>query len=618
MKKKCNRLLAGVLAAVLCFGVVGCSNTKQEQEDSLVYLSYGTGIDENGNYNNKLYGMNGNDVENADPGCFYLSEEEDPVYGGYFYMYPTGNATAEGGSLNDPYYKENKISNLFARCYRSKNLYNWELCGALEGGYSAVVDEEDWCQSNFWAPEVIRNPADGKYYLYFSASVSENYGVESISSSLNTYDRLYLGVAVSDTPVGPFDVLYDVDAATGKRVPTINFKTGCNLEYNWAAIDVSPFFDDNGDFYLYFNKHQDDHYSNFNGVFGMKMEDMATPDYTTVSCLTQAGKVTASNEPGNILNITSGADYSSTESGVNEAPSMIKHNGKYYLTYSSNGYTHIGYSVHQAISDDPLSGFVKPEIALGNPVLDGSVLGYMNGTAHHAFAKKGENLYIIYHRHDSIYGFDASWGRAICADKVQFVQNADGLDVLTANGPTKGLVWLSEDISGYKNLAQSASVQISTGSGVQYLTDGILPFYTVSQDWFTTAESDDITVTLKWEEPVSISSVMVYNAKEADKAFSQVSDMRFKLAEKPEWESREYDYAVIQNLTFPERYWNSESQEYIACAPAVAEFDPILVTELEITIKAADRLVAENKFGEKNTALNLSEIVVLGGAGSNE
>lgn len=618
MKKKSNRCLAILLTALLCVGAAGCGSIGQGQKDSLVYLNYGTGVDESGNYNYKLYGLNVNDIEGADPGCFYLSEEEDPVYGGYFYMYPTSYASIEGGQLNDPYYKENKITNLITSCYRSKDLYRWERCGALEGGYVCAIDEDDWCSDSFCAPEVIRNPADGKYYLYFNAYAKKNYGVESISNSSNNYDRIYLGVAVSDTPVGPFDVLYDIDAATGKRVPTINFKTGCNLEYSFGAIDPSPFFDDDGELYIYFNKHQDDHYARFNGVFGMRMKDMTTPDYSTVTCLTQAGKVTAYNEPGNIVDITTGADYGSTENGINEGPFMIKHNGKYYLTYSSNGYKHIGYSVHQAISDEPLGRFEKTEIGLGNPVLDGSVLGYMNGTAHHAITKKGENYYIVYHRHDSIFGYSAGNGRSICADKLEFVRNADGQEVLTANGPTKGLVWLAEDISGYKNLAQSASVQISTGSGVQYLTDGILPYYTVSQDWFAAADTEDITVTLKWEEPVSISSVMVYNAKEADKAFSKISDMRFQLAEKPQWASREYDYAVISDLAFPDRYWNSGSEEYIACAPAVAEFDPIMVTELTITIKATDRLVAENKFGETNTSLNLSEIVVLGGAGSNE
>lgn len=612
MRKQYNRLIAGVLTAALCFGIAGCTST--EQEDSLVYLDYGVGMEENGEYNTKLYGFNENDVEDPDPGCFYVSEEEDPVYGGYFYMYPTSFATNEGGLLKDEYYKKNKIKNLVATCYRSKDLYNWERCGVLEKGYVCVIDEEDWCQDYWWAPEVIRNPADGKYYLYFNAITPQDYGVPYLSNSSNKYDRFYIGVAVSDSPMGPFDVLYDIDQATGKRIPTINFQLGCNTEYNWSVIDINPFFDDNGDFYLYFNKHTDDHYTHLNGVFGMKMKSMTVPDYSTVSCLTQAGKVTASNTPGELENIKEGENYFATESGINEAPFMMKHNGKYYLTYSSNGFAHIGYSVHQAVSDNPLSGFEKLSQEQGNPVLDGSVLGHMNGTGHHAFAKKGDELYVIYHRHGSIYGWnESSMGRYICADRVHFVTNSEGMEVLTASGPTKGLVWLAEDISGYKNLAQEAEVKISAGSGVQYLTDGLLPFYTVVQDRFMEADGD-VTITFSWKEPVSINSLMIYNAQNVNSAFSKIADVRFKLAA----DDAKYDYAVIKDLAHPTRYWNAEKEEYIPCAPAVAEFDSLLVSEVSITINAKDRWIKENKKGQINTALQLSEIVILGGVENNE
>ena len=39
---------------------------------------------------------------------------------------------------------------------------------------------------------------------------------------------------------------------------------------------------------------------------------------------------------------------------------MLKHNGKYYMTYSANGCWNKYYNVCYAISDSPLSGFVKP------------------------------------------------------------------------------------------------------------------------------------------------------------------------------------------------------------------------------------------------------------------
>lgn len=613
MKNKCRKLLTGLLAVALCLGTVSCA-ASTTQGDSLVYLDYATGLADNGEYNSELYGMNGiNDLGGADPGVFYISEEDDAKYGGYYYMYVTSDAINKGASLDSEYYTENKITNLVALCYRSTDLYQWESCGILDGGYSCVVDEKDWCKGNFWAPEVIQNPADGKYYMYFSASSARDWGVQGMSSSSSAYDRLYLGVAVSDTPVGPFDVLYDMDASTGKRVPTINFQIGCNTEHPWAAIDVSPFFDDNGDLYLYFNKHRDDHYSHLNGIFGMKMKSMTIPDYTTVRCLTQVGSVTASSEPGKIEEVSSSGDYFSTEGGINEGPIMLKHNGKYYLTYSSNGYKDTSYSVHQAISDSPLGSFTKLTMEEGNPVLNGSLFGYMNGTAHHSIVQNGDEIWIVYHRHDSIYGYDSGWGRSIDVDRINFVTNADGLEVLTANGPTKALQWLPGEISGYKNLAQTATVSISTGSGIQYLTDGVLPYYTVTENSRMSVSEGDVTITLTWDQAVSVSSIMVYNSKLMDSAYSNISDIRFKLAEQPEWASKAYNYAVIRDIELPSEYWDAESETYIACAPVVAEFDAIKVTEIQITIKEKDRLVKHDKFGETNTALNISEIVVLGG-----
>lgn len=125
----------------------------------------------------------------------------------------------------------------------------------------------------------------------------------------------------------------------------------------------------------------------------------------------------------------------------------------------------------------------------------------------------------------------------------------------------------------------------------------------------------DVTITLKWQEPVEVSSLMIYNAQEVEKAFSNIADIRFRLAEQPEWASKPYDYAVIQDLKFPDRYWNPETEKYIVGGCAVAEFDQLLVSEIQITIEDGDRLMEYDKFGEPNSGLNLSEIVVLGRSG---
>ncbi len=619
MKGITSKVIILMLVVCMCFGMTACGNDGLSSDDSAVFLDYGTGMNKDGKYNRNLYGMNtDNDIKGADPGVFYISPEEDPIWGGYYYMYTTSNAETAGAKFTSDYHTENKTKNLVGKCYRSKDLYQWEVCGALDGGYSMIVTEDDWCWSYFWAPEVILNPADGKYYMYFSAASYQDYGVECMSNSENYTDRLYLGVAVSDTPVGPFNLLYDIDKDTGKRVPTINFKTGCGLAYSWAAIDAHPFFDENGDFYLYFKKHYDDHYGKMDGIWGMKMKTMSQPDYSTVSCLTLLERATASSEPGKITEATLGERYEISEGSCNEGPVMTKHNGKYYLTYSIYGYGQVNYSVYQAVSDSPLSGFRKLGAAEGNPVLKGADHGYMNGTGHHSLVKNGDELWIVYHRHNSTFEYALGDGRSICVDRVNFVTNADGLDVMVANGPSKSLQWLPEHISGYENLAESAKVSINTGSGAQYLNDLILPMYSSQDNSFMIAENEDVVITLTWEQPVRVSSVMIYNSKILDNAFSKISDIRFKLEEQPQWASKDYEYAVIRDLKFPDAYYDEETSQYIACSPAVAEFDEIKVTEIQITISSGDRIVEENQMGQKNTCLNLSEIVVLGGAQKNE
>lgn len=622
MRMKNIKKACALLLAVSClFAAEGCAGGKKDaKKPTAATMSYMSGEATNGEYDSKLFGMNGlNDLGVYDPGCIYVSEEEDPKWGGYFYCYPGGFAkNDEGGNLEGNYYKENHISNYMGICFRSKDLYNWERVGSVGNGkYLCVVDDEDWCDNVFWAPECIRNPADGKYYYYCNSPIKQNWGVEGFSSSANQSDRFNVCIAVADTPVGPFDVLYDSDPATGKRIPTINFQKGCGAQYPWAVIDISPFFDDNGDFYLYLKKEGDDHYTYLRGIWGLKMKSMSIPDYSTVRVLAKPDFVTATSTPGQIEQIETEGEYYFTESDVNEGPFMIKHGGKYYLTYAANGYGNVAYSVHQAVSDAPLGPFRKLSADEGNPVLDGSVYGNMHGTAHHAFVNVGDELYILYHRHNSSLDGNATSGRSMDVDRVNWVTNSDGLEVLTANGPSYTLQWLPEAASGYEDLARIADISVSEGKGVSFLHDRVLPYYTVSKDMAFTLDSDkenssELKITLRWDKPVSVSALMIYNSDSLETAFSKISEVRLKLAERPDWADKDYDYALIKDLKMPKRYYNSETETYIGCAPASAEFEPVKVTEITLVIDEKDRFMPTDRYGKANNGLKLSEIVVLG------
>ncbi len=561
-------------------------------------MAYKTGMDDNGNYNTTLYSMNGYNVSSADPGVFY-----DEVTG-YFYMYVSSWATHEGHSTSVAYMKNNDLIDLVARCYRSKNLNQWELCGELPGGYALEIKSTDWCKGDFWAPEVIRNPQDGKYYMYFNASASATSGSDQISTSSNRYDRLFLGVAVSDSPMGPFNVInaYDGDIL----VPTINFQVGCNTPYAWSVIDASPFFDDDGTLYLYFNKHTDDNYSHLNGVWGVKMNSMTEPDYSTTACLTLAGYATASNTAGTITSATGTTALSGIEEGgINEGPNMVKHNGTYYLTYSKYGYGNQKYAVMQATSTSPLKNFTKLGSSAGNPLIEGYQFGHTMGTGHMDLVTKGSEVYAVYHKHNSNLAFSSSGERSIIADRLNFV-TISGKEVLVANGPSQALNWQGEELSGYANLASTATITVSSGSGKEYLKDGIMPLYSIVSERKMSASTDKLTVTLSWSSPVSVNSLMVYNGSDRAKAFSKISEIYFKFAETPSWAKTKDAYGKIENLVFPDRYIGDSADEYIAFAPAVAEFDSIEVTEITLVFDAVDKIVTDN------TTIDLAEIVVLG------
>ena len=155
MTKLVKKFLEGILVVSLCLGMAGCEN---EGNMETVYLDYGTGMEEK-NYNSDLYGMNlVNDITGSDPGVFYLSEEEDPEYGGWYYMYlNNGRGNAEG--ITDLTEEQMKgLKNVQIQVLRSKDLYNWEQCGAV-GGRSLLLYEDDWTDETcgvFWAPEAIR------------------------------------------------------------------------------------------------------------------------------------------------------------------------------------------------------------------------------------------------------------------------------------------------------------------------------------------------------------------------------------------------------------------------------------------------------------------------------
>lgn len=112
-------------------------------------------------------------------------------------------------------------------CFVSDDLQKWDSCGRVyRGGQPG-----QWNKGCFWAPEVYER--NGKFYLFYSANINDSL---NINNDLETFN---IGVAVSDSPTGPFKDLFN--------------RPIFNPEY--PVIDADVYFDDTtGKCYLYYSR----------------------------------------------------------------------------------------------------------------------------------------------------------------------------------------------------------------------------------------------------------------------------------------------------------------------------------------------------------------------------
>ncbi len=225
----------------------------------------------------------------------------------------------------------------------------------------------------FWAPEITVR--DGKFYMVYIANE-------------------HLGIAVADNPLGPFKQ---------EKKEWLNEKN---------EIDGHFFVDDDGTTYLYFVR-----FDNGNVLYCAKMnDDLLSYDESTVKFLFRAED-----------------EWELKDCSVVEGPFVLKHKGKYYLTYSANHTRSPFYAIGCAIADNPFGPFKKVDY---NPIL--AKTDTVDGPGHHSFttSKDGKRLICVYHTHNQ-EGF--SHGRQTCIDPAEFVPNPNGGDdILVIHGPTRG------------------------------------------------------------------------------------------------------------------------------------------------------------------------------------
>ncbi len=252
------------------------------------------------------------------------------------------------------------------KVYTSKDLVNWE-----DAGMAMTAGPDNWGDNGFWAPDLIEK--DGRFYMYYTANE-------------------HLCVSVAENPLGPFK--------QEKFGP---------MHEDTQEIDAHAFKDDDGQYYLYFVR-----FDNGNHIWGAKLnEDMETIDESSVV------KVLLPSQP-----------WEMDMGNINEGPYMLKHEGKYYLTYSGSHFESPLYGAGYAVADSPLGPFEKYE---ENPIMQSNSLAH--GTGHHAVAESpdGKELFMIYHRHQTLYNTDP---REFAIDRMRFTKNDQGETVLEVYGPT--------------------------------------------------------------------------------------------------------------------------------------------------------------------------------------
>ena len=325
-----------------------CSVTKDEMERLQQKWGYVLNRSYTGQGNPILPGFH------ADPEILYSNKT------GKYYIYSTTDGKPGWGGYK--YY-----------VYSSSDLKEWKNEGVA---LDAKSDQISWANGNLWAPaavEVKQKDGSYKYYLYFSARPNDN-------------GRKQMGVAVSDSPTGPFvDLGHPLLA---KNHP------GCKGQ----LIDVDVFIDPvSKKPYLYWGN---------SFMAGAELE----PSMTKIKDET----VTVMTPKGGSLK-----DYA-----YREAPYVFYRNGLYYFMWSVDDTGAANYHVAYGTSKSPLGPI---EVAKDPIVLIQDPQHEIYGTAHNSVIQKPgtDEWYIVYHRINKDYiHFQPGVHREVCIDKMEF--NADG------------------------------------------------------------------------------------------------------------------------------------------------------------------------------------------------
>ena len=264
----------------------------------------------------------------------------------------------------------------------SDDLITWESCGQIYHG----GDSSQWNVSMFWAPEVYER--NGKYYLFYSANWRNN--------PTNEAENFRIGVAVSDSPTGPFRDLMNRPL----------------FDPGYPAIDANVYFDDeSGRCFLYFSRCCYKHPVESEIAEQVRQEGLFQEVEESwvygVELKTDFSGIIGEPQlllmpPKELDDVQAEWESRSVTSGeINrrwtEGSFVFRHDDTYYIMYSANSYAGSHYAVGYATSKSPMGPFQK---AINNPVLQENVTagGTVMGTGHNMVIRMPDGeLYTVYH-----------------------------------------------------------------------------------------------------------------------------------------------------------------------------------------------------------------------------
>ncbi|MGB5320061.1 glycoside hydrolase family 43 protein [Eudoraea sp.] len=277
----------------------------------------------------------------------YTADPSAHFFNGKIYIYPSHDIEA-GIPFDD-------LGSHFAM--KDYHVISMDSIGseAVDNGVALQLSDVPWAEKQMWAPDAAYK--DGKYYLYFPAKA---------------YDGIFkIGVAVGDTPTGPFTA--QPEAIKGSY-----------------SIDPAVFEDEDGSYYMYFG-----------GIWGGQLQNYRNNEFDQANELPKPGEpallplvakltddmLEFAETPREIQILDEQGELFSEQQNDKrffEAAWLHKYKGKYYFSYST-GDTHF---ICYAIGDNPYGPFTYRGRIL-NPVV--------GWTTHHSICELGGKWYLFYH-----------------------------------------------------------------------------------------------------------------------------------------------------------------------------------------------------------------------------